>query len=399
MTRMLRRVDLSAASDSELARLSKACQPATFGVNQQDVHDESYRKAGKMDVSDFAAKFNLERSGILEQIHSHILEGHDVNKTIDAELYKLNVYGTESSIVGQSPCAHSSEGPGSFFKSHKDTPRGETMFASLVIVFPTLHDGGSLMLRHEGKEWTFDSAREVTGQSSPSIAYIAFYSDVEHEVMPVKTGYRVTLTYNLYFGTRNLANHVVASSEHGFQSTLSELLNDPRFLPEGGYIGFGLRYQYPIESPGSRHASNLQSMLNYLKGSDAVVKKICETLSLECSLQIIYRGEEEDVMVNHAVHLDGYGEIDRSMDELLREDEGGVFVRAGLWKGRWEDTDYKRHNAVAQIWWITDMTPFNDVKTPYVAYGNQSSIGYLYGKLVLIVHIGPSDRRAVNSMV
>ena len=255
------------------------------------------------------------------------------------------------------------------------------------------------MLRHEGKEWSFDSARDVTSQSSPSIAYIAFYSDVEHEVMPVKTGYRVTLTYNLYFSTRNLADHVVASSEHSFQSTLSELLSDAQFLPEGGCIGFGLRYQYPIESPGSPHASDLESMLNYLKGSDAVVKKICETLSLECSLQIIYRGDEENVMVDHAVHLDRYGKIDRSIDELLREDEWGVFVRAGSWKGSWEDSNHERQNGVTQIWWITDMTPCNEVHTPYTAYGNSASLDYLYGRLALIVHIGPSNQRAVNSTV
>ena len=91
-----RRVDLLTASDHELELLSKACQPATFGVNQQDIHDESYRKAGKLDASDFAAKFNLERSGLLEQIYSHLLEGHDEKKTIEAELYKLNVYGTRS---------------------------------------------------------------------------------------------------------------------------------------------------------------------------------------------------------------------------------------------------------------------------------------------------------------
>ena len=72
------------------------------------------------------------------------------------------------------------------------------MFGSLVIVYPTPHEGGELVLRHEGKEWTFDSARITAKQREPSLAYIAFYSDVEHEVLDVKSGYRVTVTYNLY---------------------------------------------------------------------------------------------------------------------------------------------------------------------------------------------------------
>jgi hypothetical protein len=57
------------------------------------VYDETYRKAGKMDAASFSSKFNLERSGLLDGISAHMLEGHDEKRTIEAELYKLNVYG------------------------------------------------------------------------------------------------------------------------------------------------------------------------------------------------------------------------------------------------------------------------------------------------------------------
>jgi hypothetical protein len=36
-------------------------------------------------------------------------------------------------------------------------------------------------------------------QTTTSIAYITFFSDVEHEVSEVTSGHRVTITYNLYF--------------------------------------------------------------------------------------------------------------------------------------------------------------------------------------------------------
>jgi hypothetical protein len=72
------------------------------------------------------------------------------------------------------------------------------MFGSLVVVFPSRREGGALILRHGGQEWTFDSAEAVRAHDSPAIAYVAFYSDVEHEVTVVRSGYRVTLTYNLY---------------------------------------------------------------------------------------------------------------------------------------------------------------------------------------------------------
>jgi len=71
------------------------------------------------------------------------------------------------------------------------------MFVPFVVVFPTRHEGGSVMLHHDGEEWTFDSATILLQQDLPSVAYLAFYS-VDHEVTTVNSGYRVTLTYNLY---------------------------------------------------------------------------------------------------------------------------------------------------------------------------------------------------------
>jgi len=92
----------------------------------------------------------------------------------------------------------SPEGPGSFFKAHVDTPRSEAMFGSLVIVLPTNHEGGSLTFRHRGLEYSFDSAKAVAldeNTTNPQVAYVAFYSDVEHEVSIVQSGYRVLTTF------------------------------------------------------------------------------------------------------------------------------------------------------------------------------------------------------------
>jgi hypothetical protein len=73
------------------------------------------------------------------------------------------------------------------------------MFGCLVIVFPTSHEGGALVIRHRGQEWTFDSSAALSAAGPSSIACAAFFSDVEHEVLLVTSGHRVTLTYNLYF--------------------------------------------------------------------------------------------------------------------------------------------------------------------------------------------------------
>lgn len=93
------RIHLAKASEENLQRLTDACEPATFGVNQQDVLDESYRKAGKLNADDFSTNFNLEKSGILDIVRSELLMGHDETKQIEVERYKLNVYGMVNSSV------------------------------------------------------------------------------------------------------------------------------------------------------------------------------------------------------------------------------------------------------------------------------------------------------------
>ena len=124
------------------------------------------------------------------------------------------------------------------------------MFGSLVIVFPTKHEGGALMLRRGGNKWIFDSAAMIQTQVNLSIAYVSFYSDVEHEVTVVTSGYRVTLTYNLFFSTGPTNNSAPtiptpSTTEIAFEMALSMLLSDKTFMEQGGFLGFGLQHEYP----------------------------------------------------------------------------------------------------------------------------------------------------------
>lgn len=88
----IRILNFNRVTESQLAALSQACQPASFGVSQKDVLDESYRKAGKMEPSAFSTQFSPSSLGIVELIRA-ALQGRSA-KSIRAELYKLNVYGT-----------------------------------------------------------------------------------------------------------------------------------------------------------------------------------------------------------------------------------------------------------------------------------------------------------------
>ncbi|XP_055332138.1 uncharacterized protein LOC129584061 [Paramacrobiotus metropolitanus] len=381
-------LDLHNASAADVEQLARACDAATFGLNKEDVYDETYRKAGKMDVGDFAAKFDVERSGILARVKNDLLDGRSSAKAVECELYKLNVYGA-----------------GGFFKPHKDTPRSGKMFGSLVIVFPVAHTGGELILRHDGKEWAFDAGKELAATARPSVGYVAFYSDVEHEVAPVQSGHRVTLTYNLYFGDnaeKTLPqSEAVRQQEKEFKKGLEQLLADPLFLPHGGFIGFGLQHEYPLSADTAA-----ASFAGRLKGNDAVMERVCEQLGVPIELKIFtrtwniegepsggYPDSEMEVLTDKVIDFSEKQEVpSHEMTNMLRE-EGAVFLphvhrryaRAGA---ATDDPEAKN-----RIHWITEVTKHNTIKTEYVAYGNQSELDHLYGSICLIAKIGPVGKR------
>ncbi|TFK66432.1 hypothetical protein BDN72DRAFT_823423 [Pluteus cervinus] len=367
-------LSVASANATQLEDLNKSCLPATFGLSSKDVYDESYRKARKMDVENFAINFDLHAFGIIDAIRKELLEGPNPEKVIKAELYKLNVYDE-----------------GSFFKAHKDTPRSENMFGSLVISFPTPHQGGKLLLRHDGEEWAFDSADILSKYEAPFAAWIAFYSDVEHEVTPVVSGHRVTLTYNLFYGEENeiprdlgtLQDSSFATQSFILQTAIASLLQDDRVLPKGGYLGFGLRFMYPAF--GRKGTSGLQNVLTQLKGSDALLKHVCDTLSLSITLEVVLKSSEEPCLVLVPEALDFSGtEVDSSWEWFL-SDKGAKKVYD--WESPHTSWRYET------IMWITPPTVFPTYDSPYVAYGNEAVLSHVYGDICLVARLGPINRR------
>lgn len=84
-------INFADATHDELEHLTFVCEPATFGLDDEDVYDETYRRAGKLDVDYFASMIDTNTSGLIAAIKYDLLEGREQN--VEAELYKLNVYG------------------------------------------------------------------------------------------------------------------------------------------------------------------------------------------------------------------------------------------------------------------------------------------------------------------
>lgn len=64
------------------------------------------------------------------------------------------------------------------------------MFGTLIICLPAKHEGGDLLLSHNGSRKRF-----TTSSQQPTCA--CWYSDVVHEVTQVTAGYRLVLTFNM----------------------------------------------------------------------------------------------------------------------------------------------------------------------------------------------------------
>lgn len=291
-------------------------------------------------------------------------------------------------------------GPDSFFKAHKDTPRADNMIASLVIVFPTRHQGGVLALRQEYHESKFDFGKIISEARAPSVAYAAFYGDIEHEVEPVSSGYRVTLTYNLYL-IDSVARDVPQDTAHelALKAAFDALLRDSDYLPEGGLPGFGLRHEYPVDLNEIKHEAHgirpgapltpIDQLLGVLKGSDAVSQKVCKDLGLKADLWILYHGEDGEVLMCPGVPPRTSFEHEHGFAYWLEEAAQAKYIVSPEYQN--EEPDTKVH-------WATRMRPL-DVKklcTPFIAYDNQGYMSKIYSTMCLIVEIGPAYSRVAR---
>ena len=141
------------------------------------VLDGSYRRALALPADCVYPQFDLGKHiGVLAAVRQMLLSDAGL---LTAELHALNIYPA-----------------GGFFKPHRDTPRADPGFVgSLVVCLPVGHSGGELVVEHGGQRVEFGWGE---GAAAGEVQWAAFFSDCRHEVLPVATGARVTLTYDLF---------------------------------------------------------------------------------------------------------------------------------------------------------------------------------------------------------
>ncbi len=146
-----------------------------YGRGKETIIDTDVRKTWQI-APESVHLSGRNWSKTLDAIVAQAAAGLGVEEAVSAELYKLLIYDT-----------------GSFFVEHRDTEKVAGMFATLVVVLPSVCSGGELIVRHRDREVCLDLNRS----ESTEVSFAAFYADCVHEVRPVTSGYRLTLIYNL----------------------------------------------------------------------------------------------------------------------------------------------------------------------------------------------------------
>ncbi|MGB9118751.1 2OG-Fe(II) oxygenase [Bradyrhizobium sp.] len=279
-------------------RLAAIAEAAPYGRGEETVVDREVRRTWQVD----SAKLRIggrHWDKTLADLVADIALGLGVSEPVAAEFYKLLVYDT-----------------GSFFVDHRDTEKVPGMFATMVLVLPSTHSGGELVIKHLGREVVLDLRPEEPSE----IGFAAFYADCVHEVRPVKTGCRLALVYNLRFvGKRHPPQAPDYRAEHG---RVVELLRSwASAEDEPDKLILPLEHVYtPAELSFSA-----------LKGADAGVASVLVKAAAEadCDLHLALVSIEESGSAEYTGH---YGRSRRSREDEDDDDEefevAEVFDRA-----------------------------------------------------------------------
>jgi len=227
-------------SERKTKALIKCAKPANFGWRDKTVHDKTVRdvwEINKNKVTIDKRLWNKTLNPLLEQLKSDL--GLPENSKLKAELHNLLVYA-----------------PGQFFNPHQDSEKLDGMLATLLVVLPSVHSGGSLIIEHQRTKKQFQSSRYALDK----LVFCAFYADCHHEVKPVKSGYRVVLSYNLVLANQanqpspdmNTTDLKNALSDYFSNSTdtddaLSYMKKSPKkmvYLFDHSYTQKGLSWQH-----------------------------------------------------------------------------------------------------------------------------------------------------------
>jgi hypothetical protein len=299
-------------------QLIATAERAPFGRGEDTVTDVTVRRTWQIGPEHIRIG-GRHWPKTLETILERAAEGLGVIDPVDAEFYKLLIYDE-----------------GSFFVRHRDTEKLPGMFATLILVLPSISAGGELVVRHKDRE-----ARLSLRCDDPSeVAFVAFYADCVHEVLPITAGYRLALVYNLVRrgpgGSPEPPDY--ASQEDVVAELLKDWAEDPR-LPDDGPPE---KLVVPLEHAYTAAELGFQA----LKGTDSGVARVVSAAACRagCDIHLALITVEEG---GPAEYSDWSRDEDWDDDDDEEDDEAE----------RYEVTEVTERSVTASHWRRLDGEP------------------------------------------
>ena len=274
-------------AETQARALIEQCRQAPYGKGTKTLVDTDVRRVWEMDPACFELtnpKWDLLIESILHEVQQRL--GLEERK-LSAHLYKLLVYEK-----------------GSFFLPHRDGEKLDGMVATLIVVLPSVHEGGELVIRHEGQ------AHEIVFPGAASgleLSYAAFYADCQHEVNPLSSGYRLCLAYNVTLAKSPGKRSLKAPSYGTVGARVAELLGAWRKKGKTEKLAVTLEHRYTRDG----------LTLNKLKGID------------RARAEVLFEAAEQAGCVAHLalVTLWQYGDVEYDEDDYLHQGWGQHYRR------------------------------------------------------------------------
>lgn len=176
------RLPVTPKQAGQLLRLGR---PAKYGRGEETLTDPAVRDTWEIPKGLVRIEWGDAFGAVLEAVRDAL--GLSPSCRLTADFHSMLVYE-----------------PGQFFVAHQDSEKDDAMIATLVVMLPSAYSGGELVVHHGGEATAYRGSKSA-------ISLVAFYPDCLHEVRPVKSGHRITLTYNMLLDGQSAGGQVVTT--------------------------------------------------------------------------------------------------------------------------------------------------------------------------------------------
>jgi hypothetical protein len=288
-------------------KLIAVARPAMFGRGEQTLTDTNVRDTWEL-TPDQLTLGGLGWPALLDGALEHFRDELGLPRTsrLRAEPHSMLVYGK-----------------GQFFLPHQDSEKHDAMVGTLVVSLPSAHTGGELVIDHAGESRAYRASKE-------ELTLVAFYADCRHQVTPVRSAYRVTLTFNLLSDAETPAPEAGPGTE--LAHCLTEHFTTPATPRYGGRdLGPPNRLVFLLDHEYTQQGLNWRR----LKGADAeraaLVRAAAEQAGCETVLALAEVKETWDVLPSDHDPWDDYEEEEEEPDDFQLNELIDDEITLGWW--------------------------------------------------------------------